>query len=307
MDEQQPEDYQQAIAKGWLPIREVARQTGVNPVTLRAWERRYGLVVPQRTAKGHRLYTQEQISKIQQVLTWLSRGVAVSQVAELLENREEPSNTDSDNLWQQQRHTLNQAILQLNERQLDEAFSRSQSLYPPHTLCEQLLLPLINELEQRWQGQFGSELERVFFHGWLRSKIGARIYHDNRQHNGAPVLLCNLSNLPFEPGLWLSAWLICSSEQRVQILEWALPLSELALVLEPLQPKMLLLYASQRLDTQALRQHLPRLASGPCPVLLAGPATSIHADELSEISNLQLASDPLQALHLLAQLPSEAL
>ena len=41
----------------WLPIREVARQTGVNAVTLRAWERRYGLIVPHRTEKGHRLYT----------------------------------------------------------------------------------------------------------------------------------------------------------------------------------------------------------------------------------------------------------
>ncbi|WP_162873792.1 MerR family DNA-binding transcriptional regulator, partial [Pseudomonas viridiflava] len=33
----------------WLPIRDVARQTGVNAVTLRAWERRYGLIVPHRT------------------------------------------------------------------------------------------------------------------------------------------------------------------------------------------------------------------------------------------------------------------
>ena len=69
-------DYQQALAQGYLPIREVARGTGVNPVTLRAWERRYGLVVPYRTAKGHRLYAPEQIERIHQVLTWLNRGVA---------------------------------------------------------------------------------------------------------------------------------------------------------------------------------------------------------------------------------------
>ena len=36
------------------PIREVSRLTGVNSVTLRAWERRYGLIRPQRTPKGHR-------------------------------------------------------------------------------------------------------------------------------------------------------------------------------------------------------------------------------------------------------------
>ena len=35
--------------EGLFPIREVARLTGVNPVTLRAWERRYGLIQPLRT------------------------------------------------------------------------------------------------------------------------------------------------------------------------------------------------------------------------------------------------------------------
>ena len=47
-------DYQQALEDGWLPIRDVARITGVNAVTLRAWERRYGLIVPHRDALLHR-------------------------------------------------------------------------------------------------------------------------------------------------------------------------------------------------------------------------------------------------------------
>ncbi|MDX1336249.1 MAG: MerR family DNA-binding transcriptional regulator, partial [Gammaproteobacteria bacterium] len=34
------------------PIRTVTDQTGVHPVTLRAWERRYGLIKPERTPKG---------------------------------------------------------------------------------------------------------------------------------------------------------------------------------------------------------------------------------------------------------------
>jgi hypothetical protein len=36
-----------------FPMRTVSVITGVNPVTLRAWERRYGLIKPARTAKGH--------------------------------------------------------------------------------------------------------------------------------------------------------------------------------------------------------------------------------------------------------------
>ena len=78
-------DFKKALDEGWLPIREVARQTGVNAVTLRAWERRYGLIVPQRTPKGHRLFSAEHVQRILTILTWLNRGVAVSQVKQLLD------------------------------------------------------------------------------------------------------------------------------------------------------------------------------------------------------------------------------
>ena len=81
------------------------------------------------------------------------------------------------------------------------------------------MLPLLNELEQRWQGQFGAQMERVFFLSWLRSKFGARIYHNNRQLHGAPLLLVNHSDLPLEPHLWLSAWLASSAHCQVKVFD----------------------------------------------------------------------------------------
>ena len=54
-------------------IREVSELTGVKPVTLRAWQRRYNLVQPQRTEKGHRLYLSSDIATIRQ--TAFSRHV----------------------------------------------------------------------------------------------------------------------------------------------------------------------------------------------------------------------------------------
>ena len=67
-----------------FPIREVARLTGINPVTLRAWERRYGLIQPVRTESGHRLYTQKDIETVHRILDWIERGVAVSKVGKIL-------------------------------------------------------------------------------------------------------------------------------------------------------------------------------------------------------------------------------
>lgn len=288
--------YQQALADGWLPIRDVARETGVNAVTLRAWERRYGLIKPQRTPKGHRLYDQSHVARIKHILTWLNRGVAVGQVGQLLDSRETPS-VSEDSVWSEQRLQLQQAMLQLNETRLDEAFNRMLALYPPATLLERLLLPLLESLEQRWQGQFGSRVEQVFFHSWLQSKLGARIYNNNRQQSGQRLLLVNLCENPMDPGLWLNAWLASSNQMLIDVFEWPVPLAELGLALDCMQPAALLLYACQSLDSDCLQRHLPRLASSSgVPLLLIGPAASIHATELGDIPGLNLAVTPLDAL-----------
>ena len=71
-----------------FPIREVARLTGVNPVTLRAWERRYGLIQPTRTESGHRLYSMTDIERVRSIVDWIDRGVAVSKVGKILAKTE---------------------------------------------------------------------------------------------------------------------------------------------------------------------------------------------------------------------------
>ncbi|MGC5703508.1 MerR family transcriptional regulator [Pseudomonas sp. NFXW11] len=285
----------------WLPIREVARQTGVNAVTLRAWERRYGLIRPRRTAKGHRLYSQEQVQEILTILTWLNRGVAVSQVKHLLGSALNTS-PPAENDWQPLRQNLRLAIGQLAERKLDDAFNQAMALYPPRTLCEHLLMPLLAELEQHWQGQFGSQMEQVFFYSWLRSKLGARIYHNNRQLQGPPLLLVNQSDLALEPHLWLTAWLASSADCPVEVFDWPLPGAELALAVERLQARGLLLYSSKALNPA----QLPRLLSGIAgKKFIVGPAVCIHPAQWSvhthDIAELYLAEGPVDAYQALLQ------
>jgi DNA-binding transcriptional MerR regulator len=290
-----PQAYASALEEGWLPIREVARLTGVNAVTLRAWERRYGLIVPHRTPKGHRLYSTAHVDRVLAILTWLNRGVSVSQVKQLIDEKEAPP-PNPENDWDQLRQSLQDAITALAERRLDDTLNRAMSLYPPRTLCEQLLLPLLASLEQRWQGQFGAQLERVFFYSWLRSKFGARLYHNNRQVNGEPLLLVNQSDLPLEPHVWLTAWLLSSTDCPVEVFDWPLPAGELALACEYLKPRAVLLYSSKSLNLA----QLPRLLQNiECPTLIIGPTVRIHSAELSvsasEIAGLTLAEDPLTA------------
>ena len=65
-------------------IGEFARLCGINATTLRAWQRRYGLLKPLRTDGGHRLYSDDDVQQALKILDWVKKGVPVSQVKPLL-------------------------------------------------------------------------------------------------------------------------------------------------------------------------------------------------------------------------------
>lgn len=69
---------------GLFPIRAVSSITGVNPITLRAWERRYNLIRPTRTATGHRLYSAADIQEIKRIMALSAQGVGFAQIAQIL-------------------------------------------------------------------------------------------------------------------------------------------------------------------------------------------------------------------------------
>jgi DNA-binding transcriptional MerR regulator len=55
-------------------IGEFAQLCGINATTLRAWQRRYGLLKPQRTDGGHRLYNDDDIQQALKILDWVKKG-----------------------------------------------------------------------------------------------------------------------------------------------------------------------------------------------------------------------------------------
>lgn len=280
-----------------LAIGELARRTGVNPVTLRAWERRYGLLKPQRTAKGHRLYPEEQVERVQTILSWLERGASVGQVRELLERA--PSIAPVGD-WQSREQALIEAIGMLAQRPLDHQLNQAMALYPAITLCEQLLMPLLHSLARRWQTHFNARLEQAFFHTWLRSKLGARVYHDNQQLQGSPVLLAVDSERSFDAQLWLCAWLLSSSGYPVEVLEQPVSGVQLLRAVNQWQPRALLLHLGPRIELVALERTLQGIDG---VKLLGGETVSLHEAQLHALAlpQLSLFDTPQAALRLLQQ------
>lgn len=64
-------------------IKEFSARTGVPEVTLRAWERRYGVLDPERSDGGYRLYSQADERRVLSMQAHISRGIAAAEAARL--------------------------------------------------------------------------------------------------------------------------------------------------------------------------------------------------------------------------------
>lgn len=72
---------------GIYSIGAVARMLGVPTATLRTWEERYEVVVPERSSGGHRLYTRDQVEELRFVLRSIERGLQPADAHRLLADR----------------------------------------------------------------------------------------------------------------------------------------------------------------------------------------------------------------------------
>ena len=126
------------------PIRTVSALTGVSVLTLRAWERRYGLVTPMRTDGGHRVYTRADIDTIFRVLALVDSGVAIGQVKQVMDKSSAAQSPQhGEGPWAAYRARMVAAIAQFDEYLLDDVYNEMLSLYPNERVTNLALLPLI--------------------------------------------------------------------------------------------------------------------------------------------------------------------
>ena len=74
-------------------IGELSQRTGVGVATLRAWESRYRLLHPSRTAGGQRLYSAEDETRIEEVKRLVASGTALGAAARWVADNPGPSGT----------------------------------------------------------------------------------------------------------------------------------------------------------------------------------------------------------------------
>ncbi|MEL1220009.1 MerR family transcriptional regulator [Aeromonas hydrophila] len=197
--------------EGIYPIRDVSRLTGVNAVTLRAWQRRYGLVQPARTEKGHRLYSEQDIRQIGEILSWLERGVSIGQVKGLLS---EPQAQPVSDHWQQTLEQFSQALLAFNQRKAEAELNDLLASYPFELVRSRVLQPLVERLLGLWRERPDGELLQQVWLGWLHTRFARHLIE---QEKGVPVTLASWGQVGPLDLVW-AAYELIGQGHEVQLL-----------------------------------------------------------------------------------------
>jgi DNA-binding transcriptional MerR regulator len=275
-------------------IGTVSKLTGVGAITLRAWERRHGLIKPVRKASGHRLFTRHHIDQINRITALTQQGVRISQIRpEMLESDTTGESAGESDTWNDYLNSMIAAIIDFDEGRLEEIYNEALSLYPIGAVTRKLLAPLLIELGLRWASNEGSIAEEHFFAFYLRNKIGARYHHRARGYNKGPRLL--LAGLPgeyHEIGQLLFALTAHETGYRVIPLGPNMPLHELAYVAKKKRCSAILLSGAIEPSVRTLSKDLPKLvANAEIPVLVGGLSSVYACDAINRTGAVALGRD----------------
>jgi DNA-binding transcriptional MerR regulator len=180
-------------------IREVSELTGVKPVTLRAWQRRYHLLQPMRTDKGHRLYREQDFQRIEQILHWLAKGISIGKVSELI-HQSEPAGRESILPLLEECEVLLTALAQLNRGKAEATVISVFKNYPLAIAETQFIVP-VNDTLNRMKGPLRS-VQKGLFQSLMITQFSWLITSANKASHHGKCLCVSLDPVG---SLW--AWL----------------------------------------------------------------------------------------------------
>lgn len=279
------------------PIGTIASLTGVKPITLRAWERRYGLIEPVRTSSGRRMYTRDDIDLINRVVAMLDRGMRIGQVqAEIKaqDRREQGTFGDDGDPASAIRRRMTAAIIRFDEDALEDTYNEALSLYSVDVVTRDVLTPLLVALGERWRAGTGSIAEEHFFGFYLRNKLGARFHHRSRGEHGPRLLAACLPNEQHENGLLLLALSLNERGHRMVLLGANMPLEEVPAAARQARCDGVVLSGSLDPSPELLAVQLPRVVGASKVPIIVGGRASVRCHDMIRAAGAEPVGDDLE-------------
>src|SRR5215217_5377412 len=229
---------------GFLRIGELAKRTGVSPELLRAWEQRYGLLEPVRTAGGFRLYSAADEARVQRMQRLVSGGLAAAQAARLILSREPVPGTASASatILEDAAGNLVASLDRLDEQAANTALDRLFSAYTVETVLQDVVLPYLHRLGDRWAAGEASVAQEHFASNLLRGRL-LGLAQGWGQGQGPSAILACLPGEHHELGLLVFGVALRRRGWRITYLGTDSPVGAVADIARSLAPAVVVLLA----------------------------------------------------------------
>ena len=298
----------------YFPIRSLSEKTHVGTSTLRAWERRYGLLSPARTPKGHRLYTHSDVERVFKIVDLLKDGHSLPQISELLsvegiikDPLSSPQSIDNHNVQDTLPHTMwndfltktLNAVNDFSNERIDAIFNEASSLYPIDMVTERLIEPVLNLLGNEWKTHPESGIAKEhFYSSWLKNKLGARFHHAYSQAKGARIICACTPGTFHEIGLMLFSLSALARGYRVLYFGSNLPINQLEYIAVRSAAKAVILSVQNTTDSELNKELIDLVKQLDIPVFIGGNYTQLDCEKFQSVGGNLLGNQTAIAINI---------
>jgi DNA-binding transcriptional MerR regulator len=245
-----------------LRIGELSKRSGVSPELLRAWERRYGLLQPTRSAGGLRLYSLDDLERVRLMQQHLAGGVAAAEAAALAAGPTQQVATSGPPFA----HAvvlaeLTEALDAFDEARAQAVIDRLLAVATVDTLLTDIVLPYLHELGERWHRGEASVAQEHFASAVLRGRL-LGLARGWGLGLGPLGLLACLPGEQHDLGLIAFGLALRARGWRITYLGTDTPLDTLERAAADLEPDLLAATAASPALVQAALLQLRKLARG---------------------------------------------
>jgi MerR family transcriptional regulator, light-induced transcriptional regulator len=285
-------------------LKAVIHETGLSPETLRAWERRYGLLKPQRSPGGHRLYSQYDIDMLLWLVARQKEGLSISSAVGMWRSLEKDGMDPLQALHTPQilpdsggtmlddlRLRWVAACMAFNELAAEQALSQAFAIAAPEIVCIEVIQKGLAEAGQRWYEDRLSVQQEHFISAQAIRRVDALFSSAPPPTRPERILATCPPGEEHSFSLLLISFLLRRRGWDVVYLGPNVPLSRLAGTLQLIAPR-LVLSAGQTLNSAASLQEMAQvLNSYGIPLAYGGGIFNRHPAIIGCISGHYLGSE----------------
>ena len=294
MNEQQNHQATPDAGPGYLRIGQLAKRTGVSPELLRAWEQRYRLLQPTRTAGGFRLYSAADEARVQRMQSLVAGGLAAAQAASLILSDGEPATQAASapaTTLEDAAGNLAASLDRLDEQAANTALDRLFAAYTVETVLQEVILPYLHRLGDRWAAGEVSVAQEHFASNLLRGRL-LGLAQGWGQGRGPGAILACLPGEQHELGLLAFGVALRRRGWRITYLGTDSPIDAVADIARSLAPAVVVLLSMTPEGFLDHAHDIKQLANQ-AQVMIAGPGATHEAARQTRTQ--VLAHDPVNA------------